>query len=201
MRFPLLYRFLLITVALTPMLRAQDEPRSFLAYVRVIHVDLSQNKETDACLIVGDDAQFRYEVWPSFQDISRRHDVKVYVGHFSPQVFDQFKSLVGAQELLSAHSSRSHGSMVASHDYEMVSLRIHREGESQELVFMSADNNGSMPDSARALVPWVEDLRKTLGRPNRRAEARACTGLDATPDFMPHLQKRVNRSVSEAPEG
>jgi len=190
MRLQLLCCISLLLVAFGPRLAAQDAPRSFLAYVHVIHVDLSQNKETDACLIVGDDAQFRYEAWPGLQGISDRRNVKVYLGRLSPDAFSQFKSLVEARELVSMQSPESHGTMLASHDYEVVSLRIHRDGASQELVFMSADDNGAMPPAVRAFVPWVEDLRKSFGRPNRRAEVRACMGLDATPDFTPHLQKR-----------
>jgi hypothetical protein len=80
--------------------------------------------------------------------------------------------------------------MVAAEKMQVVSLRIHRQAETQELVFMISDGRGDMPPAVRAFIPWMQSFQKSLGKPERHAQARSCSGLDLTSGFSPELQKR-----------
>ena len=167
----------------------QNAAPSFLAYVHVIQVDPAQNGGIDACVIVGVDGQYRYEVSPPVGEPLSH--TRVYLGRLPGEAFARFKSLVHARELRGiASSSQPHGSLLASRNYETISLRILREGETQEIVFTSVDGRNQMPAALTSFIPWMKSLQKSLGQPDRRATRRGCSGLDATPDFTPQLQKR-----------
>jgi hypothetical protein len=167
---------------------AQDAP-SFLAYVHVIQVNPSRNNGVDACALVGVDGRYRYETSPPVGE-SASH-TKVYVGKLPRDAFARLKSLVHARDLRGLESSsQPRGSLLASRNYETVSLRILRAGETQEIVFTTVDGRNQMPPALEAFIPWMRDLQKSLGKPDRRAQRRGCSGLDATPDFTPQLQKR-----------
>ena len=168
---------------------AQTGTPSFLAYVHVIQVDTSHGNGIDACVIVGVDGQYRYEVSPPVG--APLSHTRVYVGKLPSEAFTRFKLLVHAKELRGiASSSQPRGSLLAAQKYETVSLRILRTGETQEIVFTTVDSRNRMPTPLEAFIPWMKDIRKSLGKPDRRAERRGCSALDATPDFTPELQKR-----------
>jgi hypothetical protein len=173
--------------ALASLANAQNATPSFLAYVRVIEVDVARNDGFDACMIVGTDGQFRFELEPP---VGSRSSTAVYRGRLTPSKFDEFKSLVQAPELRELNSSQPHGSLLAAHRRETVSLRILRQGKTQEIVVTTVDDRNPMPPSMQAFLPWMRALPKTLGRPDRRASARNCSALDLTSDFSPELQKR-----------
>jgi hypothetical protein len=181
-RFGAVFAFVLVATAVL----AQNAPRSYLAYVRVIDFDVSRQQGIDACIIVSDDGLYRFEDSPS----PLRGGVKVYHGRLSQPQLTELKSLIEDRSLLELHSSEPHGSMMAERELQMVSLRIHRPAETQELVFIVSDGRGEMPPAAGAFIPWMGAFLKPLGKPDRRAQARRCAGLDATPDFSPQLQKR-----------
>jgi hypothetical protein len=166
---------------------SQNSPRSYMVYVRVIDLDVSRQQGIDACIIVSDDGLYRFEDSPS---PLRGGGVKVYHGRLSQPELSQLKSLIEDRSLVGLHSSEPHGSMVAERELQTVSLRIHRPAETQELVFIVSDGRGEMPPAAGAFIPWMESFHKSLGKPDHRAQARRCAGLDATPDFSPQLQKR-----------
>ncbi len=168
---------------------AQKQPRSFMAYVHVIDVDLAKGKNFEACVIVGDNAEFRYELWPHTPTL-QAHDVKVYVGKLAPDKFQEFKSLVQSPDLANFTSSHPRGSLVAQRDWQAVAFRIHRSSHTQEFDWITVDGRNPMPPAVQSFMPWVEQLHKTLGKAERRSAARACLGLDATPDFTPKLQQR-----------
>lgn len=168
---------------------AQSGAPSFLAYVHVIQVNTSQGNGIDACAIVGVDGQYRYEVSPPVG--APLSHTKVYRGKLSTEALVRFKSLVHAKELRGiASSSQPRGSLLAAQSYQTVSLRILRAGETQEIVFTTVDSRNQMPAALEAFIPWMKDIRESLGKPDRRAERRGCSALDATPDFTPELQKR-----------
>lgn len=181
-RFGAVFAFVLVATAVL----AQNAPRSYLAYVRVIDFDVSRQQGIDACIIASDDGLYRFEDSPS----PLRGAVKVYHGRLSQPQLTELKSLIEDRSLLELHSSEPHGSMVAERELQMVSLRIHRQAETQELVFIVSDGRGEMPPAVGAFIPWMGAFQKSLGKPDRRAQARRCAGLDATPDFSPQLQKR-----------
>jgi hypothetical protein len=169
--------------------KAQSGTPSFLAYVHVIQVDTSQGNGIDACVIVGVDGQYRYEISPPVG--APLSQTKVYRGKLPTEAFARFRSLVHAKELRGiASSSQPRGSLLAARNYETVSLRILRPGETQEIVFTTVDSRNQMPAVLQAFIPWMKDIRKSLGKPDRRAQRRGCSALDATPDFKPELQKR-----------
>lgn len=160
-----------------------------MAYAHVIDVDLARGRNFEACVIVGDNAEFRYELWPHTPGFLL-HDVKVYLGKLAPGQFQEFKSLVQAPELVNLKSSHPRGSLVAQHDWQAAAFRIHRATYTQEFDWITVDGRNPMPPEVQSFVPWIEQLPNTLGKPNRRAAARACLGLDETPDFKPRLQNR-----------
>jgi hypothetical protein len=184
-----LSRILLILLATAAGADAQNKSQSFLAYVHVILVDVAHQSSFDGCVIVGADGRYHYEIEPPAGQPAQTK-TKVYRGTLAPTVFDQFRSLVQAPELRGLQSSQPRGSMVATRSRETVSLRIHRTGETQEVVFTTVDNRDSMPPSVGAFIPWMVELPKSLGRPDRRSAPRNCSGLDLTSDFTPELQKR-----------
>lgn len=188
MRLPVL-SFILVFIALVPWAGAQNAPRSFLAYVHVIQSDAAHRDGFDACVIVGTDGEYRYEIAPP-ADRPAAALTRVYLGHLPPAAFSEFKTLVQARELRGLSSSEPHGSLLASHSWETVSLRLHRPDETQEIVFTTVDGRNKMPPAIHAFIPWMEEFQKTLGKPDRRARPRDCSGLDASPDFAPQLQKR-----------
>ncbi len=175
-------------VALASSAAGQSASPSFLAYVHVIQVNAQHTGDMDACTIVGVDGQYRYEISPPVERPSSAN--RVYRGHLSEAMFARFKSLLRAPELRVIQSSQPRGSLLASANYQTVSLRILSSGETQEIVFTTVDGRNKMPAALNAFVPWMKDLQKSLGKPDRRAAARGCSGLDATPDFKPELQKR-----------
>ncbi len=188
MRAPLLCRISIFT-CMAVAAAAQKTAPSFLAYVHVIQVDTSQADGIDACMIVGVDGQYRYEISPPVGEPLSH--TKIYRGQLPAEAFTRFKSLVHAKELRGiASSSQPHGSLFAAQKYETVSLRILRAGETQEIVFTTVDGRNKMPAVLEAFIPWMKDVQKSLGKPDRRAERRSCSALDATPDFKPELQKR-----------
>jgi len=189
MRLRIIYRTLFFVVVSAACAAAQNRSQSFLAYVHVIQVDVARQASFDACVIVGVDGRYHYEIEPPAGQPAPTN-TKVYHGTLPPTAFDQFKSLVQAPELLHIKSSQPRGSMLATHHRETVSLRIHRSGETQEVVFTAVDDRNPMPPSISAFIPWMQELSKSLGRPDRRAAARNCSGLDLTADFSPELQKR-----------
>jgi hypothetical protein len=168
---------------------AQTVRPSFLGYVHVIQVDVSRNAALDACIIVGADGQYRFEVEPE-PGQSLINKTKVYRGYLPVTEFEQFRTMVAAPELRTLNSSHPRGSMLASRSRATVSLRIHRSGETQELVFTTVDGRNPMPPAVHAFIPWMRNLRKALGPPDRHAAPRSCSGLDLTSDFSPELQKR-----------
>jgi hypothetical protein len=168
---------------------AQSRTPSFLAYVHVIQVNTSGGNGIDACAIVGVDGQYRYEMSPPIG--APRSHTKVYRGKLPTEAFARFKSLVHAKELHAiASSTQPRGTLLAAQSYETVSLRILRPGETQEIVFTTVDSRNQMPTALEAFIPWMKEIQKSLGKPDRRAERRGCSALDATPDFTPELQKR-----------
>lgn len=168
---------------------AQSSKPSFLAYVHVIQVDTSQGNGIDACAIVGVDGQYRYEISPPVG--APLSHTKVYRGKLPDEAFAHFRSLVRAKELRGiASSSQPRGSLLAAQSYKTVSLRILRAGETQEIVFTTVDSRNQMPAALEAFIPWMKGIQKSLGKPDRRAQRRGCSALDATPDFKPELQKR-----------
>lgn len=182
-------RILIFACAAAVSASAQTSVPSFLAYVHVIQVDTSQSDGIDACAIVGVDGQYRYEVSPPISEPLSH--TKIYRGKLPSEAFARFKSLVHARELRGiASSSQPHGSLLAAQKYETVSLRILRQGTTQEIVFTTVDARNQMPPVLEAFIPWMKDVQKSLGKPDRRAERRSCSALDATPDFKPELQKR-----------
>lgn len=180
---------LAIVLTLSSVALAQTSERSFLAYVHVIEVDVASNSSFDACVIVGSDGQYRFELDPPVGN-AFASDAKVFRGYLPVKTFDDFKSLVHAPELRNLKSSQPRGSLLPTHDRTTVSLRIHRARETQELVFTTVDGRDPLPPSASAFVPWMKELQKSLGKPDRRARPRNCSGLDLTKDFEPELQKR-----------
>lgn len=176
----------LLLALLSPM-AAQGPPRSFLAYVHVLEIDPSRPDQINACVIVGDDGQFRYEVTPSSEERVPAN-TKVYLGHLSSKPFQQLRQLLSAPALANLKSSEPRGSLLNSYRLE-VSLRIHRRDRTQELV-MIADRASNLPSSVWRFIPWMEDLRKSFGPPNKDARPRRCASLDVTPGFQPGLQKR-----------
>jgi hypothetical protein len=174
-----------IVLTFASLIFAQQPPRSYMAYVRVIDFDVSRRSGIDACIIVDDDGLYRFEASPGLPG-----RIKVYHGQLSPPQLTDLKSLIEDRSLLGLHSSAPRGSMVSERELQTVSLRIHRRGETQELVFMVSDGRGSMPPSVSAFIPWIQSFQKSLGKPERGAQARDCAGLDATSNFSPQLQKR-----------
>jgi len=172
-----------------PLIGAQNSRPSFLAYVHVIEVDVSRQSSFDACVIVGVDGRYHYEIEPPAGQPAPTN-TKVYHGVLPSGAFEQFRSLVEAGELRGLRSSQPRGSLLAVHHRATVSLRIHRTRETQEIVFTTVDDRNPMPVGMFAFIPWMEGFQKTLGRPDRRAAARNCSGLDLTSDFSPELQKR-----------
>jgi hypothetical protein len=177
----------LLLPALATLAAAQNSAPSFLAYVRVIDVDVTRNDGFDACLIVGTDGQFRFELEPP---AGSRASTTVYRGHLVRNKYEEFESLVQAPELRELRSSQPRGSLLAARWRETVSLRILRHGETQETVVTTVDDRNPMPPAMHAFLPWMKALPKTLGRPDRRARARNCSALDLTSGFSPELQKR-----------
>jgi hypothetical protein len=178
--------FLLILAATIP-LAAQAPPHSFLAYVHVLENNPAKPNQSNSCVIVGDDGQFRYEVTPSSEE-RVPSNTKVYLGHLNAPALQRLKQLLAAPELSGLRSSEPRGSLLDTYRLE-VSLRIHRRDQTQELV-MIADRPRNLPPSVWRFVPWMEDLRKTFGPPNKGVLPRHCSSLDVTPDFQPGLQKR-----------
>ena len=115
---------------------------------------------------------------------------KVYLGQLEPKKLEELKSLVNAPELADVAPSPPPARSVVARGYEIVSLRIHRDKGTQELEYVLVDGRGAMPKSVRAFIPWLEGLKKAIGHPDRHAEARDCSGLDASEEFQPQLQKR-----------
>ena len=177
----------LVLLAPLTLLVAQTSPRSFLAYVHVLEINPTKPNQVNACVIVGDDGQFRYEVTPSSEE-RVPSNTKVYLGHLSATTLQRLKQLLAAPDLASLTSSEPHGSLLNSYRLE-VSLRIHRRDQTQELVMIS-DRPGNLPASVWRFVPWMEDLRKTFGPPNKGVLPRHCASLDVTSDFQPGLQQR-----------
>jgi len=177
---------LLVFAVLTPV-AAQTQPRSFLAYVHVLEINPSKPNQINACVIVGDDGQFRYEVTPSSEE-RVPSNTKVYLGHLGAKPLQQLKELLRSPELANLKSAEPRGSLLNSYRLE-VSLRIHRRERTQELVMIS-DRPSDLPSSVWRFVPWMEDLPKTLGPPTKGAKPRRCANLDLTPGFQPDLQKR-----------
>ena len=188
----LLRSFLLVLIsalALVPLAVCQDSHPSFLAYVHVIQVDVARQSSFDACVIVGVDGRYHYELEPPAGQAGPSN-TKVYHGSLPQPAFQQLKALVEANELRGLSSSQPRGSLLAARHRATVSLRIHRTGNTQEIVFTTVDDRNPMPPSIRAFIPWMETISKSLGHPDRRAAARNCSGLDLTSDFSPELQKR-----------
>lgn len=201
---------LLLAIALPAI--AQEPPRSYLVYVRVLHMDVARNDGVDTCLVADDNGQFRYEQTPTSPQalltsraqspgrLGRRGSstieyaapakAKVYLGRLEAEKLEELKALVGAPELARVSPPQQPGNMVVAHAYDMIYLRIHREGVPQELQFISVDGRSSMPESVKAFIPWVTKLQKAIGRPKAGADPRDCSGLDETPGFDPKLQKR-----------
>ena len=177
---------LLVVAFLTPV-AAQSSPRSFLAYVHVLEIDPSKPNQINACVIVGEDGQFRYEVTPSSEERVPAN-TKVYLGHLSAPQLQRLKQLVNSSELANLKSSEPRGSLLNSYRFE-VSLRIHRREHTQELVMIS-DRPSNLPSAVWRFVPWMEDLQKTFGSPTRGTRPRSCGSLDLTAGFEPGLQKR-----------
>ena len=178
---------LLLVIALLTPVAAQAPPRSFLAYVHVLEIDPGKPNQINACVIVGDDGQFRYEVTPSSEERVAAN-TRVYLGRLSPEALQKFKHLVSAPELANLKSSSPRGSLLNAYHLE-VSLRIHRRDQTQELVMIS-DRPSNLPSEVWRFVPWMEELPKTFGPPAKGALPRRCASLDVTPGFQPGLQKR-----------
>jgi hypothetical protein len=177
----------LLFPTLATLAAAQKEAPGFLAYVRVIEVDVAHNEGFDACMIVGTDGLFRLELE---SPVGSRSSTAIYRGRLAPSKFEEFKSLVQAPELRELKSSQPRGSLLAARQRETVSLRILRQGETQETVVTTVDDRNPMPPAMHAFLPWMKALPKTLGRSDRRARARNCSALDLTSGFSPELQKR-----------
>lgn len=178
---------LFLTILLACLASAQTSPRSFLAYVHVLEIDPSRSNQINACAIVGEDGQYRYEVTPSSEERVPAN-TKVYLGHLSAQALQRLRQLVSAPELAGLKSTEPRGSLLNSYRLE-VSLRIHRRDHTQELVMIS-DRPSNLPSTVWRFVPWMEELGKTLGPPTKGTVPRKCASLDNTPGFQPDLQKR-----------
>lgn len=178
---------LLLLFSVSSLSRAQTSPRSFLAYVHILEINPSKPNQVNACVIVGDDGQFRYEVTPSSEERVPAN-TKVYLGHLGAKALQQLKELLRSPELANLKSSEPRGSLLNSYRLE-VSLRIHRREHTQELVMIS-DRPSDMPSAVWRFVPWMKELPKTFGPATKGAKPRNCASLDLTSSFQPGLQKR-----------
>jgi hypothetical protein len=154
---------------------AQAQTRNFHVLLRTMRTTIPTQETAKACVIVQDNGQYRYEELPGFRKPTPQNS-KVYVGNLSPELKKQLESLISAKELISLGTVKpAHWKMQASQSMELVSLNIRRGGASeQELNYFVADSKGAIPPPVRALLPWMQSLKRQLGAPLKDAPPDLC---------------------------